>query len=58
MKEANKLAYFYLIGFEVFTEVPKKSAVFWDVPPYSLERVRRPLLDLLFNPEERGDMFL
>jgi hypothetical protein len=43
-KKENKLAYFYFTGFNVVEEVMKTMAVFWIVPPYSSEGVRRLLL--------------
>jgi hypothetical protein len=51
------------VGFEVFTAVVVKSAIFWDVTPFSPLSVNRRFggkscSAYFFDPEDGGDMFL
>jgi hypothetical protein len=57
---------FIAIGFQVLTAVVMRGSIFWDITLCSLLKVDRRvplasdgfLLDLLFNHEDGGDMFL
>jgi hypothetical protein len=52
------------LGFEVLIMVVMRSYTFWDLIPCSPVKVNQALLlagfllSVLFNPENRGDMFL